>query len=237
MTTGSRGESPLASQVEAKASETQGRRCEAGSERSVERKPRADEQEAPMRREGWTSGPKVAKSNSTKTRQRRGDGGAVKIGGLTSGDLRGVGITPTWWVVRPAQLCAEVSRVHSSDEGRESRLERRHERAEERARRLPWKARGQTDADNALPESENGDEVTRDRFGASSLHGELSDAWHSFPEPPDADPHVRWCERESPRGPTYFDYARSRSRSVTFRPNYSFEKVHRCDSGPPLSMR
>ena len=194
----SRSESLLASLIEAKASETQGRRREAGSERSVERKSCADEQEPPMRREGRTSGPKVAKSNSIKARQRRGGGGAVKIGGLTSGDLSGVGLAPTWQAVRLAQCRPEVSRAHSSDEGREIRLERRRERAEERAPRLPLKARGPSDADNASPEPENGDEITRDCFGASSRHGELFNARNSFTEPPDADPHVRWCRRESP---------------------------------------
>jgi hypothetical protein len=36
-----------------------------------------------MRHEGRTSGPKVAKSNSIKALQRKGGGGAVKIGGLS----------------------------------------------------------------------------------------------------------------------------------------------------------
>ena len=124
----SRSESLLASLIEAKASETQGRRREAGSERSVERKPRADEQEPPMRREGRTSGPMTAKSNSIKARQRRGGGGVVKIGGLTSGDLSGVSSVLTWWAVRPTQCRSEVSTGRSSDEGRETRLERRPER-------------------------------------------------------------------------------------------------------------
>ena len=205
MTNSSGSESLPASLIEAKASEAQGRRRETGSERSVERKPRADEQEQPERREGRTSGPQVAKSTSIKARQRRGCGGAVKIVGLTSGDLVGVGVRPTWWAVRPAQRLPEVSRAHSSDEGRESRLERRRERTEERAPRLPLKARGQSDADHASPEPENGDEITCDCFGASSRHGELCHAWNSSSEPPDADPHVRWCERESSREPTYLD--------------------------------
>jgi len=128
MTIDSRSESLLARRMEAKASEAQGRRREAGSERSVERKPRADEQEPPMRRQGWTSGPMTAKSNSIKTRQRKGGGSAVKIGGLTSGDLAGVSSVLTWWAVRPTQSRSEVSRGRSSDEGRETRLERRPER-------------------------------------------------------------------------------------------------------------
>jgi hypothetical protein len=213
----SRSESLLASLIEAKASEAQGRRREAGSERSVERKPRADEQELPMRRQGRTSGPMTAKSKSIKARQRRGSGSAVKIGGLTSGDLDGVSSELTWLAVRPTQCCPEVSRGRSSDEGRESRLERRPERcarvgtSKQRTSNLQAAVttRGQPGVDKTPSEPRASGEaairspwsvllarvpVLKERPGRLALRPSL----RRFTEPPDADPHVRWCRRESP---------------------------------------
>ncbi len=203
--------------MEAKASEAQGRHREVGSERSVERKSRADEQEPPRRRQGWTSGPMTAKSNSIKTRQRKGGGSAVKIGGLTSGDLAGVNTVLTWLAVRPAQCYPEVSRGRSSDEGRESRLERRPERcaqvgtSKQRTsnQSVAVKTRGQPGADKTSPKlSRSGEAATALPWGVllprvpapKESPGRFAPEHldRRYTEPPDADPHVRWCNRESP---------------------------------------
>ena len=48
---------------------------------------RADEQKLDIRRNGWTSGPEVAKSISIKSRKRKSSGCASKVGVFTPGDL------------------------------------------------------------------------------------------------------------------------------------------------------
>lgn len=48
---------------------------------------RADEQKLDIRRNGWTSGRKVAKSISIKSRKCKSSGGALKVSILTPGGL------------------------------------------------------------------------------------------------------------------------------------------------------
>jgi len=82
-----RGESPCSSLMEVKESEAQGRRREAGSEGSVERK------REPMNKNrirgccGRTSQPVMTKSRSIKDRSSKFGGCAWKIVKLTSGGL------------------------------------------------------------------------------------------------------------------------------------------------------
>ena len=103
----------------------------------------------------------AAKSILVKVRQRKVGGRAAKIGWLISGGLRGDAARAASGRAEPR---AEVSRGRSSDEGRESRLERRPERcvqadaSKQRASkpRVAVKTRGQPDTANAgssLPEA------------------------------------------------------------------------------------
>jgi len=73
--------------MEVKDSRTQGRHREMGSERRVQAKARADEQEPDRRRECRTSGQMTAKSISIKGTKRKSGGRALKVVELIAGGL------------------------------------------------------------------------------------------------------------------------------------------------------
>jgi len=129
MSSSQRSESLRPSLTEAKGSEAPGRDREVRVWKQRGAKLRADVQEPAERRQGRTSGQKAAKSISVKARQRRAGGRAAKVGWLISGDLCGdAARAASGGVATRAEPRAEVSTGRSSDEGRESRLERRPER-------------------------------------------------------------------------------------------------------------
>lgn len=117
----SENESFSPSLIGAKGSEAQGRCREAPSGRSVEQNRGSMNKNRLLRRQGWTSGLMAAKSEPIKTRKRKvGDRarkGMWDIWGDLSGALAQAGAERA---ARRADRCPEVSRGHSSDEGRET---------------------------------------------------------------------------------------------------------------------
>ena len=95
-------------------SEAQGRRCEAGSEGSVEQSRDPMDKNRIRGLPGRTSGQRAAKSIAIKGRYGRSGGCAAKAVGLTSGDLRRVRKSRTERVRKDRDRGAEVSRGHSS---------------------------------------------------------------------------------------------------------------------------
>lgn len=113
-----RGGSPRSSLMEAKESEAQGRRREAGSEGSVERIREPMNKNRIRGSRGRTSQPLMAKSRSIKDRDCRFGGCAWKIVRLTSGGLCRVEANAcvrasTEEIARSADRGTEVSRGHS----------------------------------------------------------------------------------------------------------------------------
>ena len=106
-----------------RVSEAQGRRCEAGSEGSVEQSRDSTDRNRIRGSYGRTSEQKVTKSIPIKGPGCKSGGCAVKVVRLTSGDLRRV----RWWTeetARSPDRVAEVSRGHSRSFGPKARTER-----------------------------------------------------------------------------------------------------------------
>ena len=80
---------------------------------------RVDEQKSDMRRLGWTSRLRTAKSISVKSRGRRSGNGAWKAAGITPGDLHLLSSEHDWGSSNAPRAQAEVSRGRSSRAGDE----------------------------------------------------------------------------------------------------------------------